>query len=214
MENKDRITELKDELFYTPRHAMETVDEETVKKADEFCEGYKSYMDFAKIERESVEFFVAEAEKRGYQEFDRAESYSAGDKVYYNNRGKSLILCVMGKKHISEGVKISAAHIDSPRLDLKPNPLYEDADLALFKTHYYGGIKKYQWTAVPLALHGVIVKANGEKVRVCIGEDERDPKFVVTDLASPPCAGPDEADYERGRKGRKSQHPYRLASVL
>lgn len=153
-----------------------------MKEADEFCEGYKAYLDYAKIERESVEFFVAEAEKRGYTRFDRAKKYTAGDKVYYNNRGKSLILSVIGKKSISEGVKISAAHIDSPRLDLKPNPLYEDNALALFKTHYYGGIKKYQWTAIPLALHGVVVKANGESVRVCIGEDESDPKFVVTDL--------------------------------
>ncbi len=173
---------LKKELFYEPKHAMEIVDDATVKAADDFCEGYKSYLDEAKIERESVEFFVKEAENRGYSEFDNSKTYKAGDKVYYNNRGKSIILCVMGKKHISEGVKISAAHIDSPRLDLKPNPLYEDSNLALFKTHYYGGVKKYQWTAIPLALHGMIVKANGEKVRVCIGEDDTDPQFVVTDL--------------------------------
>lgn len=181
-ENKDLMTELKEELFYTPRHAMETVDAETVKKADEFCEDYKKYLNYAKIERESVEYFVNEAVNAGYTEFDRSKKYNAGDKVFYNNRGKSLILCVMGKKNIGEGVKISAAHIDSPRLDLKPNPLYEDSSLALFKTHYYGGIKKYQWTAIPLALHGVVIKANGEKVRVCIGEDENDPQFVVTDL--------------------------------
>ena len=180
--SENTIKELKDSLFYEPRHAMETVSEETVTAADEFCEEYKAYLDKAKIERESVEYFISEAEKRGFCEFDRKRKYSAGDKVYYNNRGKSLILCVMGKKSISEGVKISAAHIDSPRLDLKPNPLYEDSNLALLKTRYYGGIKKYQWTAVPLALHGVVIKADGEKVRVCIGEDESDPQFVVTDL--------------------------------
>lgn len=176
------LNEMKKELFYEPKHAMETVDETVVKAADDFCEGYKAYLDEAKIERESVDFFVKEAEKRGYTEFDNTKKYNAGDKVYYNNRGKAIILCVMGKKDISEGVKISAAHIDSPRLDLKPNPLYEDSGLAYFKTHYYGGIKKYQWTAIPLALHGVVVKANGESVKVTIGEDENDPQFVVTDL--------------------------------
>lgn len=180
--SENKLQELKDGLFYEPKHAMEIIDGETVKQADEFCEGYKSYLDEAKIERESVEYFVREAEKRGYTEFDNRKKYSAGDKVYYNNRGKSLILCVIGKKSVGEGVKISAAHIDSPRLDLKPNPLYEDTNLALFKTHYYGGIKKYQWTAIPLALHGVVVKANGERVKVRIGEDEGDPQFVVTDL--------------------------------
>ena len=180
--SENKLQELKDGLFYEPKHAMGIIDGETVKQADEFCEGYKSYLDEAKIERESVEFFVREAEKRGYTEFDNRKKYSAGDKVYYNNRGKSLILCVIGKKSVGEGVKISAAHIDSPRLDLKPNPLYEDTNLALFKTHYYGGIKKYQWTAIPLALHGVVVKANGERVKVRIGEDEGDPQFVVTDL--------------------------------
>ena len=176
------LNEMKKELFYEPKHAMETVNDEVVKLADEFCEGYKKYLDEAKIERESVDFFVKEAEKRGYTEFDNTKEYNAGDKVYFNNRGKAIILCVMGKKDISEGVKISAAHIDSPRLDLKPNPLYEDSSLAYFKTHYYGGIKKYQWTAIPLALHGVVVKANGESVKVTIGEDDNDPQFVVTDL--------------------------------
>lgn len=176
------MNEMKKELFYEPKHAMEIIDEAVVKAADDFCEGYKAYLDFAKIERESVEFFVAEAEKRGYTEFQSTKKYNAGDKVYLNNRKKAIILCVIGKKPICEGVKISAAHIDSPRLDLKPNPLYEDSSLAYFKTHYYGGIKKYQWTAIPLALHGVVIKANGESVKVNVGEDEGDPQFCVTDL--------------------------------
>lgn len=176
------LNEMKKELFYEPKHAMETVDDVVVKAADEFCEGYKKYLDEAKIERESVEFFVKEAEKLGYTKFDNTKKYNAGDKVYYNNRNKAIILCVFGKKSIAEGVKISAAHIDSPRLDLKPNPLYEDSSLAYFKTHYYGGIKKYQWTAIPLALHGVVVRANGESVKVTIGEDDNDPQFCVTDL--------------------------------
>ena len=176
------LNDMKKELFYEPKHAMEIVDDAVVKAADDFCEGYKKYLDEAKIERETVDFFVKEAEAKGYTEFDRSKKYNAGDKVYYNNRGKAIILCVFGKKSIAEGVKISAAHIDSPRLDLKPNPLYEDTSLAFLKTHYYGGIKKYQWTTIPLALHGVIVKANGESVKVCIGEDDNDPQFVITDL--------------------------------
>lgn len=176
------LKDIKKELFYEPKHAMEIVDDVTVKVADDFCEGYKAYLNEAKTERETVNFFVKKAESKGYTEFDRTKKYSAGDKVYYNNRGKAIILCVFGKKSVAEGVKISAAHIDSPRLDLKPNPLYEDSSLAFFKTHYYGGIKKYQWTAIPLALHGIVVKANGESVRVCIGEDESEPQFAITDL--------------------------------
>ncbi len=181
-EEKNVIKELKDELFYSPKHVSEIISDEETKKADEFAEGYKYYMDNGKTERESVEFFVEKAKKLGFTEFDRKKSYKAGDKVYFNNRGKSVILCVIGTRPISDGVKISAAHLDSPRLDLKPNPLYEDNEMAYFKTHYYGGIKKYQWTTIPLSLHGVIVKANGEKVNVCIGEDESDPQFVITDL--------------------------------
>ncbi len=111
-----------------------------------------------------------------------AAKYKCGDKVYLNNRGKAVILCVMGKEPVENGIRLSAAHIDSPRLDLKPNPLYEDNELAYFKTHYYGGIKKYQWTAMPLSLHGVMVKKDGSKVKVNIGEDDGDPMFVVTDL--------------------------------
>ena len=106
----------------------------------------------------------------------------AGDKVYVNNRGKAVIMAVIGSEDIKKGVKLCAAHIDSPRLDLKQCPVYEDTEMALFKTHYYGGIKKYQWTVIPLALHGVIVKADGSKVTVTIGEDEDDPVFCVNDL--------------------------------
>ena len=157
MNEKDALQEMKDELFYTPKHAMDLIDDSEVKKADDFAEGYKYYMANGKTERESVNFFLAQAKEKGYTEFDNTAKYSAGDKVYYNNRGKSLILCVFGTRPITDGVKIAAAHIDSPRIDLKPNPLYEDNNLAYFKTHYYGGIKKYQWTTIPLSLHGVIV---------------------------------------------------------
>ncbi len=157
-------------------------DEKAVAEAELFCEGYKSFLDLAKTEREATDFAVSVAIENGFKPFDRNAKYSAGDKVYMNNRGKSIIIAVFGKQPVENGVKIAAAHVDSPRLDLKPNPLYEDAEMALFKTHYYGGIKKYQWTTVPLALHGVVVRADGSKVAVTIGEDECDPCFVITDL--------------------------------
>ena len=179
---KSRAEELKEKLFYNPKHASEVISQEESDKADAFCEEYKSFLNKAKTEREAVEYVVEKAEKNGFVEFDRAKKYNAGDKVYYNNRGKSIILAVIGKKGLENGTRLSAAHIDSPRLDMKQNPLYEDTEIAYFKTHYYGGVKKYQWTAIPLSLHGVIVKRDGTKAYVNVGEDDNDPKFVVTDL--------------------------------
>lgn len=173
---------LRKELFYQPKHICDLVGEDEIKKADAFAEGYKSFIGGNKTEREIVTYVCNLAAEYGYVPFDRKAAYSAGDKVILNNRGKSVILAVIGQKPVEEGVRIAVAHIDSPRLDLKPNPLYEDNDFALFKTHYYGGIKKYQWTAIPLSLHGVVIKRNGESVTVNIGEDAGDPKFVVTDL--------------------------------
>ncbi len=173
---------LKDELFASNEHAAYTCDDDEIKVADNFCIGYAEFLDRCKTEREAVEFTKALAESEGFRPFDPAANYKAGDKVYYENRKKALILCVFGTESLAKGAKIVASHVDSPRLDLKPNPLYEDNELAMFKTHYYGGIKKYQWTAIPLALHGVICKKNGETVNVCLGEDDGDPRFVVTDL--------------------------------
>lgn len=174
--------ELKEKLFYKPAHMATVVNEEVIKKAFDFAEGYKAFMSGYKTEREIAAYFEEEAKKLGYTEFDKSNAYKPGDKVYRVNREKSIILCTFGKKDVSNGVKIVASHIDSPRLDLKPNPLYESSELALFKTHYYGGIKKYQWTTIPLSLHGVLVKGDGTKVTVNIGEDENDPLFVITDL--------------------------------
>ncbi len=182
MSKNSKAEELKKELFYNPKHAAEIISAAEVKKADKFCEGYKDFLNASKTEREAVKTLVAKAESLGYKPFDRDKKYKAGDKIYYNNRGKSVILAIIGKKPLKEGVRLSAAHIDSPRLDLKQNPLYEDAEMALFKTHYYGGIKKYQWTAIPLSLHGVLIKSDGSKVEVNIGENEGDTQFVVTDL--------------------------------
>ena len=179
---KTKIEEMKEKLFYNPKHASCVINEGETEIADGFCEGYKTFLDKAKTEREAAAEIIALAKANGYVEFIPGEKYSAGEKVYYNNRGKSVILCVIGKRSIIDGVKIAAAHIDSPRLDLKPNPLYEDTDIALLKTHYYGGIKKYQWTAIPLSLHGTVALKDGSVVNVCVGEDEDDPRFVITDL--------------------------------
>lgn len=121
-------------------------------------------------------------EKAGYVPFDHAKQYKAGDKVYLNNRGKALIAATLGRRSVAEGVRIGVAHIDSPRLDLKPRPLYEEGEQCFLKTHYYGGIKKYQWTAIPLALHGTIIRKDGSSLSVAIGEEEGDPVFCVTDL--------------------------------
>lgn len=173
---------LQEKLCVQRKNGVLRTSEEDMKLCDEYCESYKSFMDTAKIEREAVEFAEAAAVKAGYKPFEKNMSLKAGDKVYYVNRKKAVILAYIGKEPVSEGVHIAAAHIDSPRLDLKQNPLYENDETAYFKTHYYGGIKKYQWGTIPLALHGVIVKADGTSVRVSIGEDESDPVFCVTDL--------------------------------
>ncbi len=173
---------LSEKLTLKKEHFSKAMSEEEVKKADAFCEGYMDFLRKGKTERECVDYIVEKAEKKGFVPFDKTKSYKAGDKVYVNNRGKAVMLAVIGKKGAKDGVKIAAAHIDSPRLDLKPTPLYEDSDLAFFKTHYYGGIKKYQWVTIPLALHGVIVKGDGETVKVNIGEKEGESQFVITDL--------------------------------
>lgn len=181
-EEKTELEVLKDELFLKREHYSFSKSEDEVRKADEFCKGYMSFLNCAKTERECNKAIIATAEKNGFVPFDRAKKYQAGEKVYLNNRGKALILAVIGKKGVSEGAKIVASHIDSPRLDLKPTPLYEDSEIAYFKTHYYGGLRKYQWTAIPLSLHGVIIRADGEEITVSLGEKEGEPKFVITDL--------------------------------
>lgn len=182
-ENKiSEVENLASKLFMKKENAYLIIGSEEINKADKFCDYYMRFLDLAKTEREAVNTIIDLALKKGYQEFDYKKKYITGDKVYYNNRGKAVILATIGKRSLSEGVRISAAHIDAPRLDIKPSPLYEDFELALFKTHYYGGIKKYQWTTIPLSLHGVIIKKNGESVNINIGEDEGDPVFCVTDL--------------------------------
>ncbi len=149
---------------------------EDIKEIYGFAEGYKSFLDEAKTEREAVRSITRTLEEEGFgMDF-------SGDRVFAVNRGKEVMAFVRGSVDISEGLNIVVAHIDAPRLDLKQNPLYEDIDLALLRTHYYGGIKKYQWVAVPLAIHGVVVKSDGESVDICIGEKDDDPVFLIDDL--------------------------------
>ena len=173
---------LQDKLLLNRKQIGMGEDGGLLQAAADFCEPYKAFLDDCKTEREAVSRVVALVEREGYRPFDPAGDWKPGDRFYLNNRGKALILCTLGSRPLSDGVRILASHIDSPRLDLKPNPLYEDAELALFKTHYYGGIKKYQWGAIPLALHGVICKKDGETITVAIGEGPDDPVFCVTDL--------------------------------
>lgn len=151
-----------------------------------FCEGYKEYMSLSKTERESVQEAIKLAEVKGYRNLKdiikNKESLKPGDKVYMNNMDKTLALFLIGNSSLEDGMRIIGSHVDSPRLDLKQNPLYEDSDLALMDTHYYGGVKKYQWVTIPLALHGVVVKKDGTKINIVIGEDENDPVVMISDL--------------------------------
>ncbi len=173
---------LAEKLLEKPKNAGLIMNDDEIASADEFCEGYKAFINTAKTEREACCESVKLAKEAGFDEYDSSKEYKPGDKFYFVNRDKSIILTVMGEEPLSEGIRLAAAHIDSPRLDLKQHPLYEDEELALFKTHYYGGIKKYQWTAIPMSLHGVIIKADGTKITINIGEDAGDPIFCVTDL--------------------------------
>lgn len=181
-EKKTQAALLKEKLAAKKPSGKLELDAETIKKADEFCEGYIAFMRTSKVEREAVRTTEKIALENGFVKYEQGKKYNAGDKVYVINRGKNIGLAVIGKNGTKNGVKLCIAHIDSPRLDLKPNPLYESNDLAFFKTHYYGGIKRYQWTAIPLALHGRIVRLDGECVDVCVGEEAGEPKFVVSDL--------------------------------
>ena len=164
------------------RNGYLRLENEEIEAAYDFCEDYKTFLDRSKTEREAVASSIEIARKNGFEEFDPSKRYAPGAKVYLNNRGKSVIFAVIGKNGAKDGVRIAAAHIDSPRIDLKPMPLYEKNELALLKTHYYGGSKKYQWTALPLSMHGVVIRRDGETVELSIGEAEGDPQFCITDL--------------------------------
>lgn len=174
--------EIAKNLYYQPKHGYDLMDADEIAAMNAYCEGYKSYLNDNRTERECVKAAVAMAEAEGFVEYKVGMPMQPGTKLYFNNRGKSLTLVVMGEKPLSEGVVIAGAHVDAPRLDLKPQPLMESDELAYFRTHYYGGIRKYQWVAIPLELHGVVVLNNGETVDISIGRNPEDPQFVITDL--------------------------------
>ena len=180
--DKKEAEELKKKLFNQKENGWKYKSEEEKNSILDYAKGYINYMNSSKTEREIVTSSKKIAEEHGFKDIANCDTLTEGDKVYYINREKSMYLAVIGKEPMENGLNIIGAHADSPRLDLKPNPLYEDSEFAYFKTHYYGGIKKYQWTTIPLAIHGVIVKTNGEKVTVCVGEDAEDPIFTITDL--------------------------------
>lgn len=177
---KSEVEMLKDKLFNKKENGWNSV--ENITKIMNYAKGYIDFMNESKTEREIIKSSKKIAESNGFKCICEYETLKPGDKVYYINREKSMYLAVIGKENIENGVNIIGAHGDSPRLDLKPNPIYEDGEFAYFKTHYYGGIKKYQWTTIPLSIHGVIVKSNGEKIEINVGEDENDPIFTITDL--------------------------------
>ena len=173
---------LKENLFRKTKTGWEGLEENVKSEIFTFCDDYIRFLNKSKTEREIIKSVKELVEEKGFKNICEYKKLKAGDKVYYINRDKSMYLAVIGQNNIENGINIIGSHADSPRLDLKPNPLYEDTGLAYLKTHYYGGIKKYQWTTIPLSLHGVIVKPNGEKIDVCVGEDEEDPIFTITDL--------------------------------
>ena len=184
MEEKQKTPgELRREaLCYKPKNGYDRLSPQDEADMNAYCEDYKKFLDAGKTERECVDETLRLAEKHGFKPFTRGMALNPGDKVYRVNRGKAVMLAVIGTRSLSEGVNIGAAHIDAPRLDLKPNPMYEDAELAFLKTHYYGGIRKYQWVTIPLELHGVIALKDGTTVKVCVGAGEGEPQFTIDDL--------------------------------
>ena len=179
MREKNKLAE---KLLYTPKNGYDRLSAEDEKAMEAYCEDYKEFLNNGKTERLCVEYCIELAEKKGFKAYEAGMKLSAGDKVYFNNRGKGIMLAVIGSEDLSHGANIGAAHTDSPRLDLKPRPLYEEAEMAYFKTHHYGGIRKYQWVTIPLELHGVVVLRDGSKVDIHIGGKEDDPQFIINDL--------------------------------
>ena len=179
-ENKKTLQE---QLSYQKKNYYETATAEERKAIFAYAEGYKAFLDAAKTEREACDFAVNAAREKGFTEYKFGDPLKPGDKKYFINRGKSVVVFRVGAKDPEEdGFRLIASHIDAPRVDIKQNPLYEEGGMAFLKTHYYGGIKKYQWTAIPLALHGVVVLKDGTKVELRVGEEETDPVFYINDL--------------------------------
>lgn len=197
-EKKSAGQKLQESLQYKRKNYYETADESERKEIFAYAEGYKAFLQAAKTERESCDYAVERAKKCGFTQYRLGDKVKAGDKLYYVNRGKSVALMRIGTRNIEEdGVRVIASHIDAPRIDVKQNPLYEESGMCMLKTHYYGGIKKYQWTAIPLALHGVIVLKDGTKKTVCVGEKPDEPVFYITDLL--PHLGADQMSKAAGK---------------
>ena len=176
------MSELREKLFYEQKNGYDLIDTAERIKVEEYCAGYMDFLDNSRMEREAVANAIAQAEELGFVEYRAGMELVPGMKIYKNNRGKALMLAVIGKKPLSEGAVIAGAHVDSPRLDLKQVTMYESDEMCFFKTHYYGGIKKYQWVTIPLELHGAVALKNGDVINITIGREPGDPKFVITDL--------------------------------
>ena len=174
--------ELRESLLAVSKNGYTKITAQQREEMNAYAKRYMAFMDAAKTEREATSWAVAKAEELGFKPYAPGMDAKPGDKIYYNNRGKAIALAVIGTESLAHGANICAAHVDSPRMDLKPNPLYEDSEIAFLKTHYYGGIKKYQWVAIPLALHGVVCMKDGTTVQITIGEDDNDPILMISDL--------------------------------
>ena len=181
-EKKNAGDPRREAILYRPKNGWDRISAAQEGELKRYCEDYKKFLDNSMTEREAVDSAIAMAEAKGFKSFVRGMELKAGDKVYRSNRNKAIMLAVVGSQPLDQGANICAAHIDAPRLDLKPNPLYEDAELAFFKTHYYGGIRKYQWVTIPLELHGVVALKDGSTVKVVVGPAAGDPIFTIDDL--------------------------------
>ena len=177
-----RGEELRKALLYDKKNGYDRITPAEREIMEQYCQGYKAFLDAGKTERECVDRTIRMAEEAGFRAFTRGMELKPGDKVYRTNRGKGIMLAVIGRKDLNAGANIGAAHIDSPRLDLKQNPLYEADELAFLKTHYYGGLRKYQWVTIPLEIHGVVALKTGDVIRVSIGDGAGDPLFTIDDL--------------------------------
>ncbi len=178
----EKKNELKEKLVYNPGNGYDNLSAAEEKKMNAYCRDYMNFLDAGKTERLCVNACIKLAEKKGFKEYKAGMKLEAGDKVYFNNRGKGIMLAVIGTEGLEKGINLTAAHTDAPRLDLKPLPLYEDGEIAYFKTHHYGGIRKYQWLARTLEIYGVVMLADRTEVEVNIGADEGDPQFIIEDL--------------------------------
>ena len=176
------MSDLREKLLYKPKHGYDRLTAEEVQEMEAYAKAYRTFLDNGKTERLCVDYTIKLAEEKGFVPYVPGMPLEPGTKVYVNNRGKGIMLAVIGKQSLAEGANIGAAHTDAPRLDLKPNPLYEDSEMAYFKTHHYGGVRKYQWVTVPLCLYGVVTKADGTYVNVAIGDQDDEPQFVINDL--------------------------------